>query len=314
MDNVKEGKLKRWCYYLRPGLINKKMDEEEKREVFLLYKVHGNKWKMISKEFHGRSDNFIKNQFYSMIRLGFRRIYAFFGIARATTPLQLIKPKTLLEFVDICINTNGKSLKGINVIEQFIFRPKKEQSSFDLEILNAAKILLVYQAKFLIKFHKHENPDLITFLSNPDRMINNVIKNNYQLSENEETERLSLPAFKLLNQYEIPLSKIELENNNNSLKIDIKKLFFKWHSDMLKADPDLMLNALKQETLIKLFNLFEDTKKKILKRPEKLSQNEVLSISDFLNKFIASNQSIKETQENEYSSNQESQSINNFKG
>lgn len=314
MANVKEGELKRWSYYLRPGLISEKMDEEEKREVFLLYKLHGNKWKMISKEFHSRSDNFIKNQFYSMIRLGFRRIYSFFGITRATTPLQLIKPKTLLEFVDIKINNNGKCIKGIDVIEQFIFRPKEEQSSFDLEILNAAKILLVYQAKFLIKFHKLENPDLSTFLSNPDHMLNNVIKNNYRHNEKEEKERLSLPTLEFLNQYEIPLSKINIQCCSNSLKIDIKKLFFKEHIDKLKLNPDLLKNDFKQEILIKLFHLFEDIKKKILNKPERLSQNEVLSISDFLNKFLSSHQSITKTQENQYRSNQDSQSINNFKG
>lgn len=48
------------------------MDEESK--IFALHKEHGNKWALIASKLDGRTDNGVKNQFYSTMRRCLRKI------------------------------------------------------------------------------------------------------------------------------------------------------------------------------------------------------------------------------------------------
>ena len=42
--------------------------EEEDKNIFVLYKIHGSKWARIAKEFKDKTDNQVKNRFYSTLR------------------------------------------------------------------------------------------------------------------------------------------------------------------------------------------------------------------------------------------------------
>jgi myb proto-oncogene protein len=59
---------------LDPNLCKKKWNDDDGKKLFKLHKNLGAKWKVIIKEFPGRTDNFLKNQFFSLIRRALRRI------------------------------------------------------------------------------------------------------------------------------------------------------------------------------------------------------------------------------------------------
>jgi len=58
----------RWHNKLNPQLRGGKWTDEETELLFKLHKQHGNKWTTISKELPGRSDNDVKNRYYSQVR------------------------------------------------------------------------------------------------------------------------------------------------------------------------------------------------------------------------------------------------------
>ena len=63
----------RWLNYVNPSLKNEKLSEDELQKLFALQKKLGNKWSKISKEFPEKSENLLKNSFYSTIRRNIRR-------------------------------------------------------------------------------------------------------------------------------------------------------------------------------------------------------------------------------------------------
>ena len=50
------------------------LTDEEERLIFEGHKIHGNKWAEIAKMLNGRTDNAVKNFFYSTLRRQMRKI------------------------------------------------------------------------------------------------------------------------------------------------------------------------------------------------------------------------------------------------
>ena len=72
----------RWNNKLNPRLSKKKWTDNEGKRLLKLHKVHGSTWKMITNEFPGRTDNFLKNQYFSLIRRALRRISKYLHIPK----------------------------------------------------------------------------------------------------------------------------------------------------------------------------------------------------------------------------------------
>ncbi len=72
--------------------------------LFSFYKSIGNKWKAIAKNFPGRTDNGIKNQFFSLIRKSLRNARKILGKVSNTALINKIKPKVLSDFFNQSIN------------------------------------------------------------------------------------------------------------------------------------------------------------------------------------------------------------------
>ncbi|CAG9334202.1 unnamed protein product [Blepharisma stoltei] len=64
----------RWHNHLDSGIVKKAWSKDEERKLFEYHKIYGNKWSEIAKYLPGRTDNSIKNQFYSTIRRNLRKI------------------------------------------------------------------------------------------------------------------------------------------------------------------------------------------------------------------------------------------------
>ena len=89
----------RWIHQLHPSVKKKKWENFENKKLFYFFKKKGNKWKMISDEFKGRTDNSIKNNFFSLIRKSLRLACKILGKKRNTNRINKIKGSVLTIFM-----------------------------------------------------------------------------------------------------------------------------------------------------------------------------------------------------------------------
>ncbi len=68
---------------------------EEERKIFDAHKIYGNKWKNIAKQLNNRTDNSIKNHFYSILRKGLRRLNKMIGDRKSTEKVKEIRTSVL---------------------------------------------------------------------------------------------------------------------------------------------------------------------------------------------------------------------------
>lgn len=85
----------RWHNHLDPKITKNGWTPEEEEIMFREHKKHGNKWTLIAESLPGRTDNSIKNYFYSTIRRSLRRMNKMLGSKNSTMKMRKIKPSTL---------------------------------------------------------------------------------------------------------------------------------------------------------------------------------------------------------------------------
>lgn len=100
-----------WHHHLNPELIKEKWTLEENKQLFELQKASGTKWKEIANYFPRRTDNGIKNQFFSIIRKSLRKACKASGINIGSNVINSIKPKILSEFLNTPIKSQNCPLK-----------------------------------------------------------------------------------------------------------------------------------------------------------------------------------------------------------
>lgn len=105
----------RWQNYLNPELVEDKWSHDEYWNLLKLHRRHRNHWKSISSSFKGRTDNCIKNQFFSIIRKCLRKLSKLFLNPSEILSINLIKPKVLSDFLEVSIQpkNQGKDSEGL---------------------------------------------------------------------------------------------------------------------------------------------------------------------------------------------------------
>lgn len=85
----------RWLNHLAPALVKSEWTAEENARLLALHQRFENRWKKMAKSFRGRTDNAIKNQFFSLVRKGLRKAAKAISRTSNTAAINKIKPKVL---------------------------------------------------------------------------------------------------------------------------------------------------------------------------------------------------------------------------
>lgn len=99
-SSVGNGRLTSWYHHLNPELSKEKWSHEDNLKLFQLHKELGPRWKEIAAKFEKRTDNGIKNQFFSIIRKSLRKACKFCQLAIPPASINSIKPRILSEFLN----------------------------------------------------------------------------------------------------------------------------------------------------------------------------------------------------------------------
>lgn len=99
----------RWKNILNPSVNRNSMPCEQFKLIFRLQSEFKNKWSLIADRFPGRTDNAIKNKFFSLIRLALRKANRLVECFSSTKWVNSLKPKVLISFLEINIETDSPS-------------------------------------------------------------------------------------------------------------------------------------------------------------------------------------------------------------
>lgn len=115
-------------HQLNPKLNKDKWSVEDNKLLFNLHKTYKSHWKKIAEQFNGRTDNSIKNQFFSVVRKALRKACKVLGNVSNTNTINKIKPKVLSNYLslDYDIPVKGTSKTSVKVcfnefVQQFAF-------------------------------------------------------------------------------------------------------------------------------------------------------------------------------------------------
>ena len=105
-------KICRWTNQLKPEIKKGKWGEKEIKFIFDSERKEGNRWSEIARKLPGRTDNQVKNFFYSSLRKGVRQINFYIRKFKVKN-LKLIDGDTLIK--KLMITCDGGDLEKLEI-------------------------------------------------------------------------------------------------------------------------------------------------------------------------------------------------------
>ena len=121
----------RWTQNLAPSVKKQKWSNLQNSKLFELFRKKGNKWKSIATFFDGKTDNSVKNKFFSLIRKSLRLICKILKMKKNTEKINIFTGKFLSEFMKQDFFLDFESVEEIEGAPKFFFDNFKEKDFFD---------------------------------------------------------------------------------------------------------------------------------------------------------------------------------------
>lgn len=280
----------RWNNHLNPLLKNEKWEKFEEEELLFLYEKLGPKWKKISDNLIGRSDNCIKNKFFSLIRKGLRNLLKYTGYSSKRFNINVIRPKILsniylkkmkIKFPQNLAQDICRSKMSIR-INDYVF---KEYLNNDLN-KKTNKFIILEILKYIDKSNKEyiiEKKKKISKMKNKreNRLQQNLLKKNIFKIKRNLNKIQNRNHFKLQNNSVRQKIKIKNEIFKNFLyQIEKNFKFFQKDINQMEEDPKIF-----QKSKNKLIDINDEFSKRCKFISSHIKNSSFEDIENFMNKL-----------------------------
>lgn len=163
----------RWMNYLDPSLLRNEWRPEDNLRLIQLHELSGSHWKDIARKFPGRTDNSIKNQFFSLVRKSLRKARKAVSKNANTAEVNAIKPKILSNILSQKIEVPKEMLceealapeelkflaRSPVMLKEFVMCFAFEKSP---EILMSTNALLTQTVDFILQSLEQQNAEYVS--------------------------------------------------------------------------------------------------------------------------------------------------------
>lgn len=235
-------------------LENRKRRIEKRKQLLDYYRQYGNKWKMISELMNVDSGNSIKNEFFNLTRLSFRRIGLLNGLPNLTNLISKVKAKIWTDMMDLNFTTaeDKTNHRVIDIIEIIISGEETPKADLTETQKIIARRALVYLLKFAKKFHGLYNQCSDEFVEKQERV---------EKASKKEKINFCYDRGSNLNSCHFKLSKKNLASEK-SVKKSRTEILFLQSLDSLKAIKGMLVGrkdcSLSEEELVCFKGFFDN--------------------------------------------------------
>lgn len=252
------------------SLFSRNKERNDKRkELIKEYRQYGNHWKKISLKMNGTDEKDVKNQFFSIVRVGLRRMGMLFGLHGLSTYFSQIKPNILKEFLNLKYSFVGSAkFYMIDIIEQLVCNETEElDNSISVDQIRICKRSLLYIFRFSKRFNSLSCPKI-------DRFI--------------EHNHKSYPARLYKNPNTIDIKKTKLSKSSNESGKRVLDKYFEQFDLSKEQELSYLIN--KDKSILNhaenIFKTLETAKKKLGRDQDYLTKDEFVNTMKFINSII----------------------------